>query len=189
MTLVRSVAFGLLGATTLAAGRVRGILWMEFDARAVARSFWAIPLALPAALYLAVLDRAPGAIAVDPFVAVVRHAAVFLVAWLAFAVFTHRVAPLLHRAQFWAPTIVAWNWCSVPENMLLVLGTLPGTFGAPPIVDQAAQIATFVWAIGIEWFVFRLTFGAGPLLAIWLVLVDQSIGLLVTVLDRLLTAG
>ena len=188
MTLYRSLSLSLHGALMLARGQVRGVLLMEFDARGVARSFWAIPMALPSVLYLATLDWTAGA-PPHAIAILARQGMILLVSWLGFAAFTHRVAPRLNRAQLWPPMIVAWNWCSVPENMLLVLGTLPGTFGAPHIVDQAAQVATFTWAMGIEWFVFRLAFGAGPLLAIWLVLVDQSIGLLVMVLDRALTGG
>jgi hypothetical protein len=189
MTLYQSLSVSLHGALMLARGQVRGILLMQFDATGVARSFWAIPMALPSVLYLATVDWTVGAPPPHALLILARHGLTFLVAWLAFAAFTHRIAPRLKRAHLWPPMIVAWNWCSVPENMLLVVGTLPGTFGAPHIVDQAAQVATFAWAMGIEWFAFRLAFGAGPLLAIWLVLVDQSIGLLVMVLGRALAGG
>ena len=189
MTFYQSLSLSLHGALMLARGQVRGILLLQFDPAGVARSFWAIPMALPSVLYLATLDWTTAAPPPHPFLMLTRQGLTFLVSWLAFAAFTHRIAPRLKRAHLWAPMIVAWNWCSVPENLLMVLGTLPGTLGAPHMVDQAAQVATFAWAIGIEWFAFRLAFGAGPLLAVWLVLVDQSIGLLVIVLSQALTGG
>lgn len=173
----------------LARGQARGILLMEIDPRGVARSFWAIPMALPSVLYMATLGWPIGKPPPHPFLLLGRHGLVFLVAWLAYAAFTHRIAPRFRRAHLWAPMIVAWNWCSVPENMLLVVGTIPGTLGAPHIVDQVAQVAAFGWALWIEWFAIRLAFGARPLLATFLVLVDQSIGILVTLLDTALTRG
>ena len=171
----------------LARGQPRGILLMEIDPKGVARSFWAIALALPSVLYMATLGWSD--VTPHPFLLLGRHGLMFLVAWLAFAAFTHRMAPRFRRAHLWAPMIVAWNWCSVPENMLLVMGTIPGTLGAPHIVDQVAQVATFGWALWIEWFAIRLAFGAGPVLATWLVLVDQSIGVLVTLLDAGFSRG
>lgn len=189
MSAYQSMSVSLHGALMLARGQARGILLMEIDPLGVARSFWAIPMALPSVLYLATLDWPDGTPPPHVLVELARHGLTFSVAWLAFAVFTHRLAPYLKRAHLWAPMIVAWGWCGVPENMLLVLGTIPGTLGAPHIVDQAAQVVTFGWAVWIEWFAFRLAFGAGPLLAVWLVMVDQSIGMLFMVLDRALIGG
>lgn len=187
MSLFRSLVSSVHGALLLARGQPRGIMTMEIGARGVARSFWAIPLSLPPVLYLATLDWPDGAPPPHFGIELLRHGAVFVVAWLAYAAFTHRIAGRLDRPVLWAPMIVAWNWCGVPENMLLVLGTFPGSLGAPHLVDQVAQLATFGWAVWIEWFAIRLAFGASPLLAVWLVLVDQSLGILFTLADLALS--
>lgn len=186
MSAYQSMSVSLHGALMIARGQARGVLLMDIEPRGIARSFWAIPMSLPSVLYLATLDWPNGAPPPHVLAELARQGMTFVVAWLAFAAFTHRMAPRLNRAHLWAPMIVAWSWCNVPENMLLVLGTIPGTFGAPHIVDQVAQVATFGWALWIEWFAFRLAFGAGPLLAVWLVMVDQSIGIFFMVLDQLL---
>jgi hypothetical protein len=180
MTLLPSLSASLHGALLLGRGKAHGVLLMESDARGVARSFWALFFALPSVVYLATTDWPPNTVPPHAVLLLVRHAAVFVVAWLGFAVFSHRVAARMGRAPLWPRMIVAWNWCGVPENMLLVVGVLPGAMGAPHIVDQVAQVATFGWALWIEWFAIRLAFSAGPLLAAWLVMVDQSIGVLVT---------
>ena len=189
MTLSQSISAGLHGALLLARGQGRGILLIEADPFGVTRSFWAIPFSLPAVLYMAVMDWKTGAPPPHAFQILARHTIVFVVAWLAFAVVSHRVAPRFKRAHLWPQMISAWNWCGVAENLLLVVGFVPGLLGVPHIVDQAAQAATFGWALWIEWFAIRLAFGAGPLLAAWLVMVDQSIGLLLTLLSVLLTRG
>jgi len=182
MNLKTSLSAGLHGAQLLARGKAHGVLFMEADARGVARSFWAIPFALPSVAYIATTDFPADIHRPAALLFLIRHLAVFIVAWLGFAVFSHRLAGRTGRGPLWPRMIVTWNWCGVPENMLVFVGMLPGALGVPHILDQAAQVVTFGWAIWIEWFVFRLTFGAGPLLAMWLVMVDQSIGVLATLL-------
>ncbi len=189
MTLTQSLSSGLGGAMLLARGEARGILLIEADPDGTARSFWAIPFSLPSVLYLSTLDWPRHRTPVQVLHALAIHAIVFVVAWLAFAVLSHRLAPRFRRAHLWPRMISAWNWCGVPENLLLVLGCVPGLLGAPHIVDQVSQVATFGWALWIEWFAFRLAFGAGPLLAAWLVMVDQSIGVVVTLAAVMLTAN
>jgi hypothetical protein len=182
--LYQSLSIGLHGALMLARGQHRGLLFMEAGARGVARSFWALPMCLPSVLYMVTLDWRNGALPPHALLILLRQAMVFGAAWLAFAVFSHRIAPRVRRGHLWPSMIVAWNWCQVPENMLLVLGTVPGTLGAPHLVDQVAQVATFGWALWIEWFAIRLAFSAGPLLATWLVMLDQTFGILFLVLDQ-----
>ena len=183
MRLFHAISASLHGAVLLGRGQARGVLLMSADARGVARSFWAILFCLPMVLYIATVDWPDGALPAHAVLLLVRHAMVFVVAWLGFAAFSHRMAPRVGRAHLWPRMIVAWNWCGVPENLLVFLGVLPGAMGAPHIVDQAAQVVTFGWALWIEWFAIRLAFGAGPLLAAWLVMVDQSIGVVVTLVD------
>jgi hypothetical protein len=189
MTLLPSLSASLHGALLLGRGKAHGVLLMQADARGVARSFWAIFFALPSVAYIATTEFPSDMHRPAAFLFLIRHLTVFVVAWLGFAVFSHRLAGRIGRGPLWPRMIVAWNWCGVPENMLVFLGVLPGALGAPHIVDQVAQVATFGWAIWIEWFVFRLTFGAGPLLAVWLVMVDQSIGVLVTLLSAQLAGA
>ena len=189
MSAYQSMSVSLHGALMLARGQARGMLLMDIDTKGIARSFWAIPMSLPSVLYLATLDWPNGVPPPHVVADLARQGLSFVVAWLAFAAATHAIAPRLKRSHLWVPMIVAWSWCNVPENMLMVLGTIPGTLGAPHILDQVAQVATFGWALWIEWFAFRLAFGAGPVLATWLLLMDQSIGMAVMVLDRALLGG
>ncbi len=189
MKLTSSIDAGLRGAILLTLGQPRGILLIDIDQRGVNRSFWAIAFCLPAVVCLRMLDWIGGPLPAAPIHAMALHVVAFVVTWLLFAVLTHRLAPRLSRMALWPIMIAAWNWCSVTEHGLLLLGCLPGFFGAPPIVDQAAQVFTFGWALWVEWFAFRLAFGAGPLLAVWLVMVDQSIGMGVALLEALLTPG
>ena len=63
------------------------------------------------------------------------------------------------------------------EGVLVVIGAVPGTLGVPAIIDQACALITIGWALWLEWYATRLAFGVGTLTAIWLVVLDQAIGI------------
>ena len=92
------------------------------------------------------------------------------------------LVPMLGCGPRWPRFIAAWNWCNVIENLLLVVGGIPGLLGAPPMVDEAAQIVAIGWALWIEWFAATETLGTNGLAAAILVVLDQLIGLVVTAL-------
>lgn len=188
MNLATSVVAGLCGAVLLTVGQARGILLIEADPRGAGRSFWAIAFCVPIVVCLRLLEVG-GPLPAAPLRAISRHVLVFVVAWLLFALLSHVIAPRFRRTHLWPHMIAAWNWCGVTENALLLIGAVPGLLGAPDFVDQAAQVFTFGWALWVEWYAIRLSFGAGPLLAAWLVMVDQTIGLAVTLLELIITAG
>jgi hypothetical protein len=110
-----------------------------------------------------------------------RELIVFVLGWLLFVEATYRLAPLFDRAERWGRFIAVWNWCNVVEGLLLVLGGLPGLLGAPSIVGEATELVTIGWAIWLEWYATRLAFGVSALTAIWLVLLDQSIGIMLAI--------
>ena len=89
----------------------------------------------------------------------------------------HRLAPVLGRAPRWGRFIVLWNWCNVIEGMLVVIGGLPGLFGAPEVIGEACELIAIGWALWLEWYATRLALGVGPLIATSLVLLDVFIGI------------
>jgi hypothetical protein len=110
-----------------------------------------------------------------------------VVGWLVFVEVTHRLAPMIGRAERWGRFIAVWNWCNVIEGVLVIAGGIPGTLGAPAIVDQACELIAIGWALWLEWYATRLALGVGPLRAASLVLLDQSIGIMLASLAVLLS--
>lgn len=187
MSVFGSVRLGVIGAMMLARGQSAGVLLISAGPGSIARSFWAMALSLPLVLYLYALDWRDGATPSDPALAMLRQALVFAVAWLSFMVASHAIAVRLHRRTQWRQMIVVWAWCQVPMNMLAMLSAMPAADGAPEIVSLGFAAIAQAWALWVEWFAFRLTFATGRMAAVWLVLFDWSIGILVMVADRLLT--
>jgi hypothetical protein len=176
MSVVGSVSAGIQGALLLARGRPEGIQLVDTDRTAAIRSFWAIPLCLPAVVCLKLLDWLAAGIPANAPLALGRYLLLFLVGWLLFVWVSHHLATILNKQSQWPRFIALWSYCAVIENTLVAIGGLPGALGAPSIVDQACQLVTVGWALWLEWYAIRLSLEVGPLIAAMLLIVDFSIG-------------
>jgi hypothetical protein len=175
---VASVTSGLSAALRLARGRADGVVMVPGDRETIARSFWSIAFCLPSVICRLLMSWADTGIPSDAVHLAAREVIVFVLGWLVFVEATHRLAPVLGRAHRWGRFIALWNWCNVIEGILVVVGGLPGLFGAPAVIDEACQLFAIGWALWLEWYATRLALGVGPLTAVSLVLLDQSIGIL-----------
>ncbi|MGD0105111.1 MAG: hypothetical protein ABSC06_13870 [Rhodopila sp.] len=178
MSSVLAVTLGLNAALRLARGRADGVVLVPGDRTTIIRSFWSIALCLPSVMCRLLLSWADTGIPADAARLAAREAIVFVVGWLLFVEVTHRLAPMLGRAERWGRFIAVWNWCNVIEGLIVIVGGVPGALGAPAIIDQACELTTIGWALWLEWYAIRLAFGVGPLAAVGLVLLDQSIGIM-----------
>lgn len=185
MSVVSSVASGVQGALLLARGRPEGVQRVESDQTAVIRSFWAIPLSLPAVVCLQLLDWLATGVPTNVPVALGQYLMLFLVGWLAFVWLSHHLAARLHREAQWPRFIAIWAYCSIIENTLVAIGALPGALGAPKILDESCQLITIGWALWLEWYAIRLSLQVGPLIAILVLSIDFAIGTVLTGLGSL----
>ena len=161
MSVIGSVAAGIQGALLLARGRPEGIHLVDTDRTAAIRSFWAIPLCLPAVVCLKLLDWLEAGIPANAPVALGRYLLLFLVGWLLFVWVSHYLAAVLQRLAQWPRFVAIWAYCSIIENTLVAIGFLPGALGAPSVVDQACQLVMMGWALWLEWYAIRLALQVG----------------------------
>ena len=178
MNSVSAVVSGLSAALRLARGKPDGVVLVAGDRKTFIRSFWSIPLCLPSVLFRLLMSWPDNGVPNDAIHLVTREVIVFVLGWLLFVEVTYRLAPMLGAAERWGRFIAVWNWCNVVEGVLVIVGGIPGTLGAPAVVDQACELFTIGWALWLEWYATRLAFAVGPLIAVGLVLLDQSIGIL-----------
>jgi hypothetical protein len=186
MSSVSTVTSGLYAALRLARGRADGVVLVPGDRKTIVRSFWSIALCLPTVTGRLLMSWADTGIPADAVHLVAREVIVFVLGWLVFVEVSHRLAPMIGRAERWGRFIAVWNWCNVIEGVLVILGGIPGTFGAPAMIDQACELIAIGWALWLEWYATRLTLGIGPLAAAGLVLLDQSIGIMLASLAMLI---
>ena len=184
-----AVVAGLQAALLFARGKVEGLRYLSPDQAGTLRSFWALPLAFPAVICLRLIEWVQSGLPAQPGHVLGLDLMGFVVGWLAFAVITYHLLESLGAAGGWARFITAWNWCNVIENLLLVLGNVPGLLGAPPLLDEAAQLFAVGWALWIEWFAARAALQSSGLLAGMLVVLDQFIGLILASLTYRMMHG
>ncbi len=178
-TLFAGVHAGLSGAMRLACGQADGVRIMQDALGGVAGSFRALALCMPILIALRLMAWSDTVIPANPGRVLSRDMAMFTVAWLGFAVFSWHLSGLFKRQENWPRFIVAWNWCSVVQNLLVLAGAVPQFLGAPTILSQVAQFVVMGWALWLEWYAVRLTLGVGMLTAAWIVLIDESLSLTV----------
>ena len=173
-----SVASGLQAALLFARGREDGLRYIDPDHASAARSFWALPVALPAVVCLTLINWVQaGGVPAQAGHALGLDMMTFVLGWIGYAVLTFELVRYVGAADRWPRFIAAWNWCNVIENLLLVFGSIPALLGAPPIVAEASQLIAIGWALWIEWFAIRLSLRSNGIVAAWLVVLDQAIGL------------
>jgi hypothetical protein len=189
MRIAASVTSGLHAALLLARGRADGLRYVEDDMAGAARSFWAAVICIPAFVCLRLLAWTGSGAPPRPGHNFALELLTYLVGWCGFAVLSYRLVGAMGLAQRWPRFIALWNWCNVVQYLLLVVFSIPGLLGAPPLLDQSAQLFALGWALWLEWFAFRLTLGIGIVPAAGLVAVDVAIGVLLAALSLALGPG
>jgi hypothetical protein len=178
MSIAASVSSGLHAALMLARGRAEGLRYVEEDMAGAARSFSALAICLPAFVCLRLLAGTGPGLPPRPAHAFALDLLSYVIGWCSFAVLSHRLVGAMGLAARWPRCIALWNWCNVVQYLLLVVFSIPGLLGAPPLLDQAAQLFALGWALWLEWFAFRLTLEIGIVPAAGLVTLDVAIGVL-----------
>jgi hypothetical protein len=178
MSALSTVTAGLHGALRLAHGKADGVALASADQRSALHSFWAIAFCLPSVLARLLMVWAEDGAPVHVAHLAGREVIVFVLGWLLFVELTHLLAPLLGRTERWPRFIAVWNWCNVIEGVLVIIGGLPGLFGAPSIIAEASELITIGWALWLEWYATRLALGVAAGTAAAFVLLDQVIGIL-----------
>jgi hypothetical protein len=184
-----SVASGLQAALLLARGRPEGLLQVESDMATAARSFWAMAICLPAFVCLRLLAWLADGIPPQAVHALALDVLSFVIGWCGFAVLSYRLVANVGLTARWPRCIVLWNWCNVVQYLLLVVFGIPGLLGAPPFLDQAAQLVGLGWALWLEWYAFRLTLGIGFASAAGFVVLDVAISAILAAINASILAG
>jgi len=105
----------------------------------------------------------------------------YVVAWVAFPLLMLNVVRWIGREHRFFEFMVPYNWCQVPQSALFVLVGLESASGilsiqASQAIDIVAALATLVY----EWFIARVALDTTGLVAVFVVLVDLVLGVLIS---------
>ena len=178
MTPLASAAAGLRGALLLARGRAEGAALVEPGAQGALHSFWALAACLPILLLMGLARPASDRLDADlAQVPLLTSLAAYGISWLAFAVLSHRIAGTLGAGANWFGFITVWSWCSVVQQAMVAVGSLPALLDVPGPVPAVAVLVATGWAIWLEWYAIRTALGVGGVAAAAFVLLDYAISL------------
>jgi hypothetical protein len=105
----------------------------------------------------------------------------YVVAWVAFPLLMLNVVRWIGREHRFFEFMVPYNWCQLPQSALFVLIGLESASGilsiqASQAIDIVAALATLVY----EWFIARVALDTTGLVAVFVVLVDLVLGVLIS---------
>lgn len=173
-------ADGLHGAWLLARGEPAGLAYLAVSRPdAAGASFWALILGLPAFVALHALGWATTGMPPDIATQFARDLASLLIGWLGFLVLMHAVCARIGRATLFQGFVIAWNWCSLLQLLMLVAGALPGVLGAPDLLIQTVWLVAVGWSVWLSWFATRLTLSLPGAMAACVIGLDLAFELLV----------
>ena len=101
----------------------------------------------------------------------------YVIAWVAFPLLMLNVTRVIGRAHRYFDFMVPYNWCQVPQSVLLVLVGIESETGilgaqAGETIDLVAAFATLVY----EWYIARIALETTGSAAAFVVLVDLVLG-------------
>ena len=105
----------------------------------------------------------------------------YVIAWVGFPLLMLNVVRWIGREHRFFEFMVPYNWCQVPQSALFVLVGLESASGilsiqASQAIDIVAALATLVY----EWFIARVALDTTGLVAVFVVLVDLVLGVLIS---------
>ena len=176
------VQLALAGSLRLARGDRGGLACFDRSLDGFWRSFRAAVIAYPLYLVLLVMRVTVAEWQGSGGWRIVTVETIgYVIAWVAFPLLMLTVTRWIGRAHRFFDFMVPYNWCQVPQSALFVLVGLESESGmlgtqASEAIDIVAAIATLVY----EWYIARVALETTGSAAVFVVLVDLVLGVVIS---------
>ena len=181
------IASALYGTWRLAHLDASGLKYFDASLDGFWKSFFAAVLVAPAYVLIIVTDIAGAADAASAGVVRVFlvEALVYVILWTAFPLIMYHLAEQIDRSDQYKGFVVAQNWASVIQ-MLILLPVVLLSAGAflPEALLAALSFAVSLLVLGYMWFITRCALNVSGAAAIGIVLLAVTIEYLVNGLGR-----
>jgi len=171
----------LYGALRLARLDAGGMVHFNATVEGFWRSFFAAVLVLPLYAIDVVTGFPPDANPdVEPLRYVLVDGLTYVIAWFAYPVVMVSLTRAMGCWERFVPYIVAYNWCAVWQNVLLMPVALLGDAGILP-----GDLATFLFlavlgfVLVYVWFVARTALALPPFTCAAIVILDLALGIVI----------
>jgi hypothetical protein len=176
------VRLALIGALRLARGDRGGLACFDRSVDGFWRSFRAAFISYP--LYLVLLSMRVTVAEWEtsgPFLIITVETIAYVIAWTAFPLLMLIVTQRIGRSHRFLDFMVPYNWSQVPQSALFVLVGMEsesGVLGAQ--AAQAIELAAAVAVLVYEWFIARAALDTTVSAAVFVVIVDLLLGVLIS---------
>jgi len=177
------IAAGVRAAWLLARGRAEGLRFTLLSPEGAARSFWAGAICLVPFL----LIRAMGGEGIVTDALSVQLIG-YVLGWVAFPLAALSLVDASGRGPLWPLFVAAWNWANLAQYAVLLGAALLGSI-LPPEFARVLILASFAYALWIEWFVAKVALDVSGFRAGIFVMADMAIGLFIASVVTRLSGG
>ncbi len=156
MPSTREIAAALFGAWRLLRFDAGGIAWFDVSLAGFWRSFFAAVLVAPGFVVLVALRLAARTEPYDLGWAAVVSSAAYAIGWVSFPLVAIFITRLLGLTDRYFALIIASNWASVPQMLVLLPTVLIDVGGVlPAALGSFLPLAATLYVIAYQWFVVR----------------------------------
>jgi len=176
----------LYGALRLARFDAGGTAYFNATVEGFWRSFFAAVLVLPLFAALVISRYPPQAnLDVEPLRFLLVEGVTYVIAWVAYPVVMISLTRALGCWERFVPYIVAYNWCAVWQNLVLVPIALLANAGVlPGDVATILYLTALGYVLVYTWFVARAALELPPFTCAALVILDFALSVVITTISN-----
>ena len=175
------VTRALYGGWRLARGDAQGMRWFAVDADGFWGSFFAAALVLPLHLAVVLILAEPDVLGAGTLGV---EAVLYTASWVDFPIVAIFLTRFLGLTRGYVPMIVATNWISVWQSLLMAPIQIVAGLGLLGGFGDVLMLTGLVAVLVYQWFVTRLALGCPPGTAAAFVVVDLILGVVWAVLTE-----
>jgi len=172
----------LYGAWRLMRFDPRGMRWFDLSVGGFWRSFWAALPVAPGYAVIVALEVSGRAQPVDPGWAILVGGLGYALGWVALPLAAIPLTRLLRLTPGYVPLVVATNWASVLQALVVVpLAVLDATGMLPADAGGFLRLIADLYILVYLWFVVRTALQTNAGTAIGFVIVNEILGVFIHV--------
>lgn len=159
----QEVLTGLFAAWRMLLRDARAIGLFDATPAGFWKSFFCAAVVLPAYLLVVILDQASAPVAASLGRLVLVEAITYVIVWTVWPVLMAQIVPLLDRRERYIRYVVAYNWASGPQTLIMLAAVLLAFADLFPAVLGVAVLAlilvyqTFIARVALDIGLFQAT--------------------------------
>jgi hypothetical protein len=189
---LREVAAGMVGAYRLARFDANGAYFFDGSKRSFWNSFWVALIVAPFFTLMIAIDFVEETESIDLLRFTLVQAIGYVIGWVLFPLVMVPLSRFIGKDSRYTRFITAYNWCAVLQSgIYMPLAVLAaGTAGASTEAVSPGTFLSFVamgYVLVYSWFVARAALEATAVEAVFIVMVDFTLGIFINAVVTSLT--